>query len=74
MVKFLIYGEDYMELLSFAFLGFLLYIVVFLAVKHGINYSDLGILIKNKYKIEELKSDLSNEDIEKELEKNNKQN
>lgn len=63
-----------MELLSFAFLGFLLYIVVFLAVKHGINYSDLGILIKNKYKIEELKSDLSNEDIEKELEKNNKQN
>jgi len=57
-----------MDLLSFAFLGFLLYIVVFLAVKHGINYSELGILIKEKYKIEEEKSNISN-DIEKELEK-----
>ncbi|MEK5185359.1 hypothetical protein [Solibacillus sp. FSL W7-1324] len=54
-----------MDLLSFAFLGFLLYIVVFLAVKHGINYSELGILIKEKYKIEEEKSNISN-DIEKE--------
>ncbi|WP_339171434.1 hypothetical protein MKY51_09695 [Solibacillus sp. FSL R5-0691] len=57
-----------MDILSFAFLGFLLYIVVFLAVKHGINYSELGILIKEKYKIEEEKSNLNN-DIEKELEK-----
>ena len=57
-----------MDLFSFAFLGFLLYIVVFLAVKHGINYSELGILIKEKYKIEEEKSNISN-DIEKELEK-----
>ena len=54
-----------MDLLSFAFLGFLLYIVVFLAVKHGINYSELGILIKKKYKIEEDKPNLSNEGIEK---------
>lgn len=68
-----------MDLLSFAFLGFLLYIVVFLAVKHGINYSELGILIKKKYKIEEEMPNLSNDDIEKELEKElekdiNKQN
>lgn len=64
-----------MDLLSSAFLGFLLYIIVFLAVKHGINYSELGILIKNKYKIEEDKPNLSDEDIEKELEKDiNKQN
>ncbi|WP_339194660.1 hypothetical protein MKY27_09570 [Solibacillus sp. FSL R5-0449] len=63
-----------MDLLSFAFLGFLLYIVVFLAVKHGINYSELGILIKEKYKIEEEKSNISN-DIVKELEKeSDKQN
>ncbi|MER2118939.1 MAG: hypothetical protein ABS935_01655 [Solibacillus sp.] len=60
-----------MDLLSFAFLGFLLYIVVFLAVKHGINYSELGILIKNKYKIEEEKTKLSNEDIEKDTNKQN---
>ncbi|MER2030140.1 MAG: hypothetical protein ABS903_13330 [Solibacillus sp.] len=60
-----------MDLLSFAFLGFLLYIVVFLAVKHGINYSELGILIKNKYKIEEEKTKLSNEDIEKDINKQN---
>ncbi|MBM7664061.1 hypothetical protein JOC25_000517 [Solibacillus kalamii] len=58
-----------MDLLSFAFLGFLLYIVVFLGVKHGINYSELGILIKKKYKIEEEMPNLSNDDIEKELEK-----
>lgn len=64
-----------MDLLSFAFFGFLLYIVIFLAVKHGINYSELGILIKKKYKIEEEISNLRNEDIEKELEKDiNKQN
>lgn len=64
-----------MDLLSFVFLGFLLYIVIFLAVKHGINYSELGILIKKKYKIEEEISNLRNEDIEKELEKDiNKQN
>jgi len=64
-----------MDLLSFAFLGFLLYIVVFLAVKHGINYSQLGILIKKKYKIEEEMPNLSNDDIEKELEKDiHKQN
>lgn len=64
-----------MYLLSFAFLGFLLYIVVFLAVKHGINYSELGILIKKKYKIEEEMPNLSNDDIEKELEKDiHKQN
>ncbi|MEK4532154.1 hypothetical protein [Solibacillus sp. FSL K6-1554] len=58
-----------MDLLSFAFLGFLLYIVVFLAVKHGINYSELGILIKKKYMIEEEKSNLSNE--EKDSDKQN---
>ncbi|MFY0743091.1 hypothetical protein AB1K09_11200 [Solibacillus silvestris] len=64
-----------MDLLSFAFLGFLLYIVVFFAVKHGINYSELGILIKKKYKIEEEMPNLSNDDIEKELDKDiNKQN
>lgn len=40
-----------MDLLSFAFLGFLLYIVVFFAVKHGINYSELGILIKRNIKL-----------------------
>lgn len=51
-----------MDLLSFAFLGFLLYIVVFLAVKHGINYSELGVLIKKKYMIEEEKPNLSNEE------------
>lgn len=63
-----------MDILSFIFLGFLLYIVVFLAVKHGINYSELGILIKKKYKIEDETTKLSNADIEKELEKeNNKQ-
>ena len=53
-----------MDLLSFAFLGFLLYIVVFLAVKHGINYSELGVLIKKKYMIEEEKSNLSNEEMD----------
>lgn len=58
-----------MDLLSFAFLGFLLYIVVFLAVKHGINYSELGVLIKKKYMIEEEKSNLSNE--EKDSDKQN---
>ncbi|MFL0583974.1 hypothetical protein ACH0B6_15470 [Solibacillus silvestris] len=57
--------RDFMDLLSFAFLGFLLYIVVFLGVKHGINYSELGILIKKKYKIEEEMPNLSNDDIEK---------
>lgn len=60
-----------MDLLSFAFLGFLLYIVVFLAVKHGINYSELGILIKKKYKIEEEKTNLSNEGTEKDIKKQN---
>ncbi|BAK16240.1 hypothetical protein SSIL_1817 [Solibacillus silvestris StLB046] len=58
-----------MDLLSFAFLGFLLYIVIFLAVKHGINYSELGVLIKKKYMIEEEKSNLSNE--EKDSDKQN---
>lgn len=58
-----------MDKLSFAFLGFLLYIVIFLAVKHGINYSELGVLIKKKYMIEEEKSNLSNE--EKDSDKQN---
>ena len=60
-----------MEILSFIFLAFFLYMVVFLAVKHGINYSELGLLIKQKYKIEEKTTKFSNEDIEKELEKEN---
>lgn len=59
-----------MDILSFIFLGFLLYIVVFLAVKHGINYSELGVLIKKNYKTEEETVRLSNTEIEKE---NNKQ-
>lgn len=62
-----------MDILSFIFLGFLLYIVVFLAVKHGINYSELGPLMKKKYNIEEKSTKLSNEDIEKILEKENNQ-
>ncbi|MER2037320.1 MAG: hypothetical protein ABS944_04180 [Solibacillus sp.] len=62
-----------MDILSFIFLGFLLYIVVFLAVKHGINYSELGLLMKKKYNIEEKSTKLSNEDIEKILEKENNQ-
>lgn len=62
-----------MDILSFIFLGFLLYIVVFLAVKHGINYSELGLLMNKKYNIEEKSTKLSNEDIEKILEKENNQ-
>ena len=53
------------------FLLFLLYIVIFLAVKHGINRSHIGQIFKNKYpnNIEDKNTKVSDEEIERELQK-----
>ena len=59
------------------FLLFLLYIVIFLAVKHGINYSYIGQLAKNKFPddIEAKNTEVvSDEEIERELEKQSDKN
>ena len=58
------------------FFLFLLYIVIFLAVKHGINYSYIGQLIKNKYPddIEAKNTEVSDEEIERELQKQSDKN
>ncbi|WP_210471319.1 hypothetical protein [Sporosarcina sp. 6E9] len=54
-------------LLSIAGL-FILYVVIFAAVKDGIDKSVVGQLIKTKYGIEEEVGPVSDEEIEKELE------
>ncbi|MBD8036927.1 MULTISPECIES: hypothetical protein [Solibacillus] len=62
------------------FFLFLLYIVIFLAVKHGINYSYIGQLAKNKFpddieaKNTEVVEVVSDEEIESELEKQSDKN
>lgn len=46
----------------------LLYLIIFSAVKNGIDQSETGQLIKKKYKVKEEKMIVSDEEIEKELE------
>ncbi|WP_274309769.1 hypothetical protein [Solibacillus daqui] len=46
------------------FWGIGLYVVIFLAVKHGINYSEVGLYLKNKQQIAE-PPEFSNEKIDK---------
>ena len=53
------------------FWGIGLYIVILLAVMHGINYSEVGLYFKNKQQFTEPPED-SNEEIEQELEQQNK--
>ena len=55
------------------FFLFLLYIVIFLAVKHGINYSYIGQLAKNKFPddIEAKNTEVvSDEEMQKQSDKN----
>ncbi|MGN7387909.1 hypothetical protein [Sporosarcina sp. SAFN-015] len=47
---------------------FILYIVIFAAVKDGIDRSEVGQLIKKKYGVKEEIVPVSDEEIEKELE------
>lgn len=47
-----------------------LYIVIFLAVKHGINYSEVGLYFKNKQQPAK-PPEVSNEEIEQEFEQQN---
>ena len=47
----------------------LLYLIIYAAVKNGIDQSEVGQLIKMKYKTKEEKMIVSNEEIEKELER-----
>mgnify|MGYP005610049029 FL=1 len=47
----------------------LLYLIIYSAVKNGIDQSEVGQLIKMKYKTKEEKMIVSNEEIEKELER-----
>ncbi len=54
-------------LLSIASL-FILYVVIFSAVKDGIDKSEVGQLIKTQYSVQEKKVTISDEEIEKELE------
>lgn len=54
-------------LLSIASL-FILYVVIFSAVKDGIDKSEVGQLIKNQYSVQEKKITISDDEIEKELE------
>lgn len=74
MVKFAIEniilntGGLFLNLFEMAVLGFILYIAIFYAIKHGINYSEIGRLIQKKYPDEEKTTPSSNEEIEKELE------
>lgn len=56
-----------MILLSIASL-FILYVVIFSAVKDGIDKSEVGQLIKTQVSVQEKKVTISDEEIEKELE------
>lgn len=59
-----------MTIIFYLFLIFIVvYLAVYLAVKHGIDSSEIGTLIKSKYIIEEEAPKISDEEIEKELEK-----
>ncbi|MGN7477252.1 hypothetical protein ACTHOQ_05295 [Solibacillus silvestris] len=53
---------------TFFFL-FLLYIVIFLGVKHGINYSHIGQIAKNKFPDDIDSANLNDEEIEHKLPK-----
>lgn len=59
-----------MTIIFYLFLIFIVvYLAVYLAVRDGIASSEIGKLIKSKYIIEEKTPKLSDEEIEKELEK-----
>lgn len=47
----------------------LLYLIIFSTVKKGIDQSETGQLIKKQYKVKEEKMVVSDEEIEKELER-----
>jgi len=57
-----------MDILLWIVFFFILYIVVYAAVKDGIDRSEVGRLIKKKYGVKEEIDPVSDEEIEKELE------
>lgn len=46
----------------------ILYVVIFAAVKEGVDKSEVGQLIKTKYRVKDEVVPVSNDEIEKELE------